>query len=197
MVHTSPLEQAGCGDAGGMNIYVTESAQKIAELGIEVDIFTRRTALNQEPVQISDGVTVRFLDAGPAAPMRKEELPTQVTALTHCFLDHVRHLPKNYYDVMHSHYWISGQVAWMAKENLNIPFVHTMHTMARVKNLALATDDKPEPDSRAYGEEQIVRNADALIANTTAEAAQLVSLYNACQDNVYVVAPGDMMSSRS
>ncbi len=190
MVHTSPLEQAGRGDAGGMNVYVTESAQKIAELGVEVDIFTRRTSITEKPTEISKGVTVRFLDAGPAAPMPKEDLPTQVTALTHCFLDYAKQKPKNYYDVMHSHYWISGQVAWMAKENLNIPFVHTMHTMARVKNLALATDDKPEPDSRAYGEEQIVRNADALIANTTAEAAQLVSLYNAPQDNVFVVAPG-------
>lgn len=190
MVHTSPLEQAGRGDAGGMNIYVTESAEKIASLGVEVDIFTRRTSVDQRETKISDGVTVKFLDAGPASPMKKEDLPTQVTALTHCFLDYARHNPKNYYDIMHSHYWISGQVAWMAKDSLNIPFVHTMHTMARVKNLALARDEKAEPETRAYGEEQIVRNADALIANTSAEAAQLVSLYNANQDNVYVVAPG-------
>lgn len=190
MVHTSPLEQAGRGDAGGMNVYVTESAQKIANLGVEVDIFTRRTSEKQKTTHISPGVTVQFLDAGPAAPMKKEELPTQVSALTHCFLDHARHLPTDYYDIMHSHYWLSGQVAWMAKETLGIPFVNTMHTMARVKNLALARDENPEPEARAYGEEQIVRNADALIANTEAEAAQLVSLYNACQDNVFVVAPG-------
>jgi D-inositol-3-phosphate glycosyltransferase len=71
MVHTSPLEQAGTGDAGGMNIYVVESAQKIAAHGIDVDIYTRRTDPHQSDVEMSPGVNVKYLDAGPAAPLKK------------------------------------------------------------------------------------------------------------------------------
>lgn len=190
MVHTSPLEQAGTGDAGGMNIYVVESAQKIAAHGVQVDIYTRRTLPHQVDTQISEGVQVKYLDAGPASPLKKEDLPTQISALTHCFMDHYKNLPVGYYKLIHSHYWISGQLAWMVSEQTGIPFIHTMHTMARVKNLALAEGEKAEPEVRAYGEEQIVRNAAALIANTDAECAQLVSLYEACPDKVFTVAPG-------
>jgi D-inositol-3-phosphate glycosyltransferase len=190
MVHTSPLEQAGIGDAGGMNVYVVESAQKIAAHGVEVDIFTRRTDPYQFDQPISDGVNVKYLDAGPATPLTKEELPTQISALSHCFMRHYRQLPADYYKLMHSHYWISGQVGWNIRSAAGLPLVHTMHTMALVKNQALAEGESPEPDVRAYGEEQIVRHADAMIANTDAENAQLVSLYGACPDKVFTVAPG-------
>ncbi|MEI6039423.1 MAG: D-inositol-3-phosphate glycosyltransferase [Actinomycetes bacterium] len=190
MVHSSPLEQAGTGDAGGMNVYVVESAQKIAAHGVEVDIFTRRTDPQQIDHQISNGVNVKFLDAGPAAPLAKEELPTQISALTHCFMETYKKLPADYYRLIHSHYWISGQLGWMVSEQTRLPLVHTMHTMARVKNLALADGENPEPEVRAYGEEQIVRNSSAMIANTDAEAAQLVSLYDACPDKVFTVTPG-------
>jgi D-inositol-3-phosphate glycosyltransferase len=98
--------------------------------------------------------------------------------------------PKGRYDLIHSHYWISGQVGWLAAERWKIPLVHTMHTMAKVKNLALAENEKPEPIARAIGEEQVVNAASALIANTDAEAANLVGLYNACPDLVHVVSPG-------
>jgi D-inositol-3-phosphate glycosyltransferase len=92
--------------------------------------------------------------------------------------------------MIHSHYWISGQLGWMLSEQTGIPLAHTMHTMAKVKNLNLADGDSPEPATRAIGEEQIVKNSAALIANTDAEAASLVSLYGACPDNVFVVPPG-------
>jgi D-inositol-3-phosphate glycosyltransferase len=105
-------------------------------------------------------------------------------------MEHYKTLPVGYYELLHSHYWISGQVAWMISEQTGLPLVHTMHTMARVKNLALAEGESAEPEVRAYGEEQIVRNSSALIANTDAEAAQLVSLYAACPDKVFTVAPG-------
>lgn len=78
----------------------------------------------------------------------------------------------------------------MLSERTDIPLVHTMHTMARVKNLNMAEGEVPEPATRAIGEEQIVKNAAALIANTDSEAASLVSLYDACPDNVFVVTPG-------
>jgi D-inositol-3-phosphate glycosyltransferase len=94
------------------------------------------------------------------------------------------------YDVIHSHYWLSGKVAMPAAKELEIPLVHTMHTMARVKNLNLAEGESPEPMIRVQGETQVVAAASALIANTDAEAASLVSLYDACPDTVHVVTPG-------
>jgi D-inositol-3-phosphate glycosyltransferase len=94
------------------------------------------------------------------------------------------------YDVIHSHYWLSGKVAMPAAKELGIPLVHTMHTMARVKNLNLAEGETPEPMIRVQGETQVVAAANALIANTDAEGASLVSLYDACPDIVHVVSPG-------
>jgi len=191
MVHTSPLEQAGIGDAGGMNIYVVENAIKMAAAGVAVDIFTRATDVNHSAVvEIAPGVRVRHIEAGPYKGLSKEELPSQLGALTHGMMDTLSTLPKNYYKILHSHYWISGQLGWMVSEQTQIPLVHTMHTMAKVKNLNLAEGESAEPLTRAIGEEQIVKNAAALIANTDAEAASLVSLYGACPDNVFVVTPG-------
>ena len=191
MVHTSPLEQAGLGDAGGMNVYVVENSIKMANSGVEVDIFTRadKTGL-ADAVEIAPGVTVHHLEAGPISALTKEELPSQIGALTHAFMEHQSGKPNDYYDIIHSHYWISGQLGWMISERTGAPLVHTMHTMAKVKNQALAEGDTPEPLIRALGEEQIVHNAKALIANTDAEAASLVSLYGADSDRVKVVTPG-------
>ena len=187
MVHTSPLDQPGIGDAGGMNIYVVESAQRMAAMGVEVDIFTRRTETDQpEIVEISKGVRVRYFDCGHGH-LTKEQLPAHILGLSKEFLRIVRN---ENYDAIHSHYWISGKVAMPAAAELGIPLVHTMHTMARVKNLNLAEGETPEPMIRVQGETQVASAAQALIANTDSEAASLVSLYEACPDIVHVVAPG-------
>jgi len=191
MVHTSPLDQAGIGDAGGMNVYVVETAKKMAQAGVSVDIFTRANHPDlPESVEIAEGVTVKHLVAGPFGGLSKEELPSQLGALTSAFMNYQKQLPSNYYSLLHSHYWISGQLGWMVSERTGIPLIHTMHTTAKVKNLNLADDEKPEPQTRAIGEEQVVKASTGLIANTDAEAASLVSLYDACPDNVFVVAPG-------
>ena len=187
MVHTSPLEQPGIGDAGGMNIYVVESAQRMAAMGVSVDIFTRRThASETDIVEISPGVRVRYFDCGHGT-LTKEQLPVHIAGLSKEFL---RIIKEENYDAIHSHYWISGKVAMAASRELGIPLVHTMHTMARVKNLNLAEGETPEPMIRVQGETQVVAAAQALVANTDAEAASLVSLYDACPDIVHVVAPG-------
>jgi len=187
MVHTSPLDQPGIGDAGGMNIYVLESAQRMAAMGVEVDIFTRRTeAKSPDIVEISKGVRVRYFDCGHG-PLTKEELPTHILGLSKEFL---RIIKDDNYDAIHSHYWISGKVAMPAAAQLGIPLIHTMHTMARVKNLNLAEGETPEPMIRVQGETQVAAAAQALIANTDSEAASLVSLYDACPDIVHVVNPG-------
>ncbi|NDD52243.1 MAG: glycosyltransferase, partial [Actinobacteria bacterium] len=133
MLHTSPLEQAGVGDAGGMNVYVVESAKRMAESGIGVDIYTRanRSGL-PEVVEIADGVKVRHLEAGPYGGITKDELPSQVCALMSSFMHQEARLASNYYELVHSHYWISGQLGWLISERLSIPLVNNMHTMAKV-----------------------------------------------------------------
>lgn len=189
MVHTSPLDQPGIGDAGGMNTYVVESAERMAAMGMKVDIFTRRSnAEVADIVEISKGVRVIQLNVGPVEGMTKEKLPSLIPGLSEAFLQAMQADIK--YDVIHSHYWISGKVAMAASEKLGIPLVNTMHTTARVKNLSLAEGEIPEPMIRVQGETQVVEASDALIANTDAEAASLVSLYSACPDNVHVVSPG-------
>jgi D-inositol-3-phosphate glycosyltransferase len=187
MVHTSPLDQPGIGDAGGMNIYVLESAQRMAAMGVSVDIFTRRTdPAAPEIVEISPGVRVRHFDCGHGT-LTKEQLPIHISGLSQEFS---RIMRTENYDVIHSHYWLSGKVAMPTAKELGIPLVHTMHTMARVKNLNLAEGETPEPMIRVQGETQVVAAANALIANTDAEGASLVSLYDACPDIVHVVSPG-------
>lgn len=190
-MHTSPLEQTGARDAGGMNVYVVETAKRLAKSGIAVDIFTRATSGALPPVvEIAPGVEVHHITAGPYEGLTKEDLPSQMCTMASELLRVEANHPRGYYDLIHSHYWISGQVGLLASQRWDVPLVHTMHTMAKVKNLALADHDQPEPVARAIGEEQIVAGAKALIANTDAEAANLVSLYNACPDRVHVVSPG-------
>ena len=187
MVHTSPLDQPGAGDAGGMNIYVVESAERMAAMGVSVDIFTRRHSPDlPDIVELSPGVRVRHLNIG-ANSATKEELPALIPNLSDAFS---AVLEGEKYDVIHSHYWISGKVAMPVAKKFGLPLAHTMHTMARVKNMNLAEGERPEPMIRVQGETQVVAAADALIANTDAEAASLVSLYEACPDNVSVVSPG-------
>ncbi|MCP2362363.1 D-inositol-3-phosphate glycosyltransferase [Nonomuraea thailandensis] len=190
-MHTSPLDQPGTGDAGGMNVYIVESARRLAQLGVEVEIFTRATARDLPPVaELAPGVLVRHLTAGPYEEMDRADLPAQLCA----FLSEVLRTEAMYdpgrYDVIHSHYWLSGQVGWLAKERWGVPLVHTMHTMAKVKNLLLAQGDKPEPQARVVGEQQVVEIADRLVANTTDEARELIDLYGAPEQRVAVVNPG-------
>ena len=199
MLHTSPQEQAGIGDSGGMNVYVLETALKMAESGVSVDIFTRATSeFDNEPIQLAPGVTLRFLKVRVAGKeiykVSKEELPAYIPNLVSEIRSQLLELNKiagkNYYDVLHSHYWISGLVALPIAKEFELPVVHTMHTVALVKNLNLAQTDIPEPQLRIDGEQKVIEEVDALICNTAAEAASLVSLYNACPDKVHVVAPG-------
>lgn len=190
-VHTSPLHQPGTGDSGGMNVYIAETAKRIAAGGIEVEIFTRATSLNEPEVsELAPGVIVRHIAAGPFEGLRKEDLPAQLCAVTAGVLRAEAAKNEGFYDLIHSHYWLSGQVGWIAQERWGVPLVHTMHTMARVKNLTLAQGDSPEPAIREIGEEQVVTAADRLVANTHAEAKELIELYHADPNRVRVVHPG-------
>ncbi|MFF0612100.1 D-inositol-3-phosphate glycosyltransferase [Nocardia tengchongensis] len=190
-VHTSPLAQPGTGDAGGMNVYVLQTAVELARRGTEVEIFTRATSSNDEPVvEAAPGVLVRNVVAGPFEGLDKFDLPTQLCPFAAEVLrTEARNLP-GHYDLIHSHYWLSGQVGWLARDRWRVPMVHTAHTLAAVKNAFLAEGDCPEPAVREIGEKQIVAEADRLVANTGEEARQLVELYGADPDHIDVVLPG-------
>jgi D-inositol-3-phosphate glycosyltransferase len=190
-LHTSPLDQPGTGDAGGMNVYVIELAKRLVRHGVEVDIFTRATSSALDPVvEACDGVTVRHIHAGPFEGLTKHELPAQLCVFAREVLRTEAAQPVGHYDLVHSHYWLSGQVGALARDRWGVPLVHSMHTMAKVKNAALAEGDTPEPAARVIGEEQVVEAADMLIANTAQEAGQLVELYAADPARVAVVHPG-------
>lgn len=190
-LHTSPLDQPGMGDAGGMNVYVAELARRLAGQGVEVDIFTRATSSQQAPRHpLCDGVTVEHIQAGPFEGLNKDDLPSQLCAFAREVMRAEAKRPNGHYDAIHSHYWLSGQVGTLARDRWQVPLVHTMHTMAKVKNAALATGDIAEPMSRVIGEEQVVKAADLLLANTSIEAVQLAQLYDADPARVEVVHPG-------
>lgn len=190
-VHTSPLDQPGTGDAGGMNVYVVELSKRLALAGTSVEIFTRATDRAQQPTtQLADGVLVHHVAAGPLQHVEKYDLPAQLCALTAGVLRAEASRPHGWYDVVHSHYWLSGQVGSVASERWNVPLIHSMHTMAKVKNLSLAQGDSPEPSMRVMGEQQVVDSSDRIIANTTTEAQELIRLYGADPHQTAVVHPG-------
>ena len=190
-VHTSPLEQPGTGDAGGMNVYIVEVSKRLAARGVEVEIFTRATASGLPAVvEMAPGVSVRHITAGPFEGLAKEDLPSQLCAFTNGVLRTEAAHPPGYYDLVHSHYWLSGHVGWLARERWGVPLVHTAHTLAKVKNRSLAAGDRPEPLARVVGEEQVIAEADRLVANTRFEAEDLVRCYDADPTRLTVVEPG-------
>ncbi len=195
-LHTSPLDQPGTGDAGGMNVYVLELAKRLAARQVEVDVFTRATGSALPPVvDVSDGIRVHHVAAGPYEGLTKDELPAQLCVFAREVLRTEAYHAPGHYDLVHSHYWLSGQVGALARDRWGVPLVHTMHTMAKVKNAAMAEGDTPEPMARLIGEEQVVASADMLVANTDDEAKQLLGLYDADPGRVEVVHPGVDLST--
>jgi D-inositol-3-phosphate glycosyltransferase len=190
-VHTSPLEQPGTGDAGGLNVYVVEVAKRLAARGVEVDIFTRAVSRDQPQVaELAPGVLVRHLPAGPFEDLDKSELPGQLCQFTFELLrTEAAHAPGRY-DLVHGHYWLSGQVGAVAKERWGVPLVQSMHTLGKVKNAALAAGDAAEPAIRLRGEAEVVASADRLVANTDDEARQLIDRYDADPARVMTINPG-------
>jgi len=190
-VHTSPLEQPGTGDAGGLNVYVVEVAKRLAQRGVEVDIFTRAVSRDVPPVaELAPGVLVRHLTAGPFEDLDKTNLPGQLCHFTFEVLRAEAAYSPGRYDLVHGHYWLSGQVGAVAKERWGVPLVQSMHTLGRVKNAALAVGDAAEPEVRIRGEAEVVAAADRLVANTDEEARELIRLYDADPARVRTVNPG-------
>ena len=190
-LHTSPLAQPGVGDAGGMNVYVAQTARRLAARGLQVEVFTRATSADQPAtVQAWPGVLVRHIPAGPFECMDKNELPGQLCAFAAEMLRAEAAHERGYYDLIHSHYWLSGQVGFLMRDRWGVPLVHSAHTLAKVKNAALAPGDEPEPRGRVVGEEQVLAEADRVVANTVAEARDLARHYGVGRSHIDVVHPG-------
>lgn len=194
-MHTSPLAQPGTGDAGGMNVFVLQTARQLARRGIEVEIFTRATESSRDPMEEEEpGVRVRHVLAGPLEGLDKYDLPRELCSFAHGVMQVEARHERGYFGLIHSHYWLSGQVGMMASRRWQVPLVHTFHTVAAVKNASLAEGDTPEPQNRLDAEHAITANATRLTANTPAEKAELVRLLGARAQRIDVIPPGADLS---
>lgn len=174
-MHTSPLAQPGTGDGGGMNVYVRELSTALARAGVVCDVFTRADSPDLRPVvSVEPGFRVHHVEAGPLAPVAKEQLP----GLTGAFADAVHDrldAERLRSDVVHANYWLSGEAGHVLKHRLDIPLVVTFHTLALVK----AAADDAEPPARALAERAVLGCTDLVLANTEIEAEELVRFYDA------------------
>jgi D-inositol-3-phosphate glycosyltransferase len=189
-LHTSPLDAPGTGDAGGMNVAIREVAERLARQGVQVDVFTRaRGGASGRPAEreLAPGARVIEVPAGPEGAMAKEDLPDLLPAFLNGVVERAEH-EHDPYDVVHSHYWLSGWVGQATKQIWGAPLVASFHTLGRVKNAAGA--EPHEPDRRLDGEAGVVDGADAIVAPTPGEADDLVGLYGADRGRIRVIPPG-------
>lgn len=189
-LHTSPLAQPGAGDGGGMNVYVHSLASALARAGVGCDVYTRTEHPAQPRVVVVEpGFRVVHIDAGPPAPVPKEELGDLVEEFTGAMLERIRGCGPGY-EALHANYWLSGKVAHRLKHELSLPMIATFHTLARVKWGQDETIDGLDPPARAQSEAETVRCADLILASTGEEATQLEHLYDADPERIEVLPPG-------
>jgi D-inositol-3-phosphate glycosyltransferase len=187
-VHTSPLDQPGTGDGGGLNVYVREVARRMAARGVEVEVFTRRVSPDQpSSVALAPGATVHHLDVGPPEPVAKEDLtrllcPFELALAEHPALEGL--------DVLHAHYWLSGWVGRRVARRTGIPLVQTFHTLAALKNATLAPGDRPEGMLRLVAEAEVARDADQVLVLTCGEARLFHSSFGLSGAKLTVVPAG-------
>ncbi|MFZ4719554.1 MAG: glycosyltransferase [Ilumatobacteraceae bacterium] len=183
-LHTSPLAQPGSGDSGGMNVYVRELSSALAQAGVECTSYTRRTHPDQpDVVLVEPGHRVVHIDAGPC-DLPKEGLADVLGLFGEGVTAHFAEegLP----DVLHANYFLSGLVAHRLKHELDVPFVTTFHTLAKVK----AEGGDHESEWRHQSEADIIRCADAICVSCTEEENQFRRLYGNPQGRIEIVAPG-------
>jgi D-inositol-3-phosphate glycosyltransferase len=173
-----------------MNVFIRAAADRVAARGVDVDVFTRCRGDDLPEVQeLGGGSRLINVRAGPCAPVPKEELPRYLPEFLGGVLRR-RRLEGTGYDLVHTHYWLSGWVGRSTKEIWGVPLVASFHTLGKVKNYSLAVGEIPEPEARLAGEERVIAEADRLVAATPAEASQLVGLYRADAERIRVVPPG-------
>ncbi len=188
-VHTSPFAQLGGRDTGGMNVYVRELSRHLADRGVKVDIFTRRTDLKTPQIShVHDGVRLINIEAGPAEPVNKDtlfcSLPEFASEMAYLAIQEGTR-----YDIVHAHYWLSGWAANLLKAYWNVPLVMMFHTLAHLKN-AVAGDDKKETLLRLQIENRLMEISDAIITANPDEQAEMVGRMDPDEKRVSLVPPG-------
>jgi D-inositol-3-phosphate glycosyltransferase len=187
-LHTSPLDQPGTGDSGGMNVEIRALAERLGDRGVAIDVFTRCAGRGVPEVdRLGPLARVFQIPAGPCAPVDREALPELVPGFVNAVLD--RADGEGPYDLIHAHYWLSGPAAAAARARWKVPLVASFHTLGEVKNLADGVD-APEPAARLNGERAAVRASDLVLVPTDGEAVALASLYDADPRRIRVVPPG-------
>lgn len=190
-VHASPLAPMGGKKTGGMNIYVRKVAQEFAGRGIQVDVFTRKTESAQPAVDTSLGENLRVINisAGVPCSIAPDEIFSHLPEFTAGVIAYAtRHTVE--YDLIYSHYWLSGWVASKLREIWGTPFVQMFHTLGHMKNRVLSIDSDVSPNQRIRVETEIAEQADRIIAATPAEYTQLRWLYRANRRKIGVISPG-------
>lgn len=191
-VHTSPLASLGGEKTGGMNVYVKELAQELGSRGIEVDIYTRRVDPSAPEIDCGIGPNVRviYILAGPVYSLPPDDVYQYLSQFTAGVIAFTTR-QNIQYDVIYSHYWLSGWVANKLKEVWQVPFVQMFHTLGHMKNrINPAYSPALTPDTRINTETQLMQWADRIIAATPAEYAQLRWLYRAERRKILIIPPG-------
>jgi D-inositol-3-phosphate glycosyltransferase len=184
-LHTSPGDEPGSGEVGGMNVVVRHQAEALADAGHRVEIVTRRSSPTQpDSVELVDGVCLRFLSAGPAQPFPKGEHDAFIAP----FRDELAALGP--YDVLHAHHWFSGMAALPVARQWGVPLVQSFHSIAASADSPLSDGERPESEGRLAGEAFLARNADALVAISEAEAETIRTRLGADPSRVWIVLPG-------
>ncbi|MCS5715865.1 glycosyltransferase [Herbiconiux sp. CPCC 205716] len=186
-LHTSPLDAPGTGDAGGMNVVVVGLADALTAAGHDAEVLTRARSeaeVAATEARTAGGTRVRFLEAGPRASVAKGELPAHLGA----FGERMRELTP--FDLVHSHYWLSGAAALPVAQEWGVPHVQSLHTVAALKNAHLAPGDHPEPAERLAVERMLVHASELTLALSAAERAAVLDAYALPGERVRVLAPG-------
>lgn len=184
-LHTSPGDEPGSGDAGGMNVVVRHQAEALAALGHTVDILTRRSSPLLPPfIDLAPGVTLRFLDAGPAEPVAKGDHES--------FIDEFRARMSTLgpWDVIHSHHWFSGMAALPLARLTGTPHVQSFHSIAAPESSPLSWGERPESPGRLSGEAWLAQQSDAVIAISDSEAHTVLERLGGSADRLAIVPPG-------
>jgi D-inositol-3-phosphate glycosyltransferase len=189
--HTCPLATLGGKDTGGMNVYVAELTRQLGQQGIHVDVFTRSQDEHVPHVihSLGYGNRVVHIPAGPEHPMPKRELAEYIPD----FVDGIKRFSAEkgiHYDLIHSHYWMSGIAAEMLKQEWNVPVLQMFHTLGLMKNKIAQSPSEMEGDYRIEGEKRVVRMADRIVAATPAEVGQLEKLYGVEPERIVTISPG-------
>ena len=185
--HGCPVARLGEKDTGGMNVYVLQLARELARLGNQVDVYTRyHDPQDPQIVELGDGARVIHLKAGPYDGT-KETLYEYIPEFIYNLRGFLRSEPIAY-DLIHSHYWLSGRVGMVLSRDWGVPHVATFHTLARTKLRARAGEN--ETELRLAVEKRVMDSADAIVVSTALEKEDLVQLYRARPHNVHVIPAG-------